>query len=318
MSVRFPGVLIPFLVLAPLARADQVVKPTPGTHEQEFLHGSVKRTYRIRVPPGYDGSRAVPLLLAFHGGGGRSVAAERGLGFNALADRHGFLAVYPQGVENHWNDGRESPRFPKPEQDDVDFITRLLDHLEKTYKIDPDRIFATGISNGGFFSHRLGADLSDRFAAIAPAAGTLGKNVVDRFAPKQPVHVLHLHGTADKAVPYDGGKVIANGGIAISVPDMIALWVKANGCDPTPKLEELPKRTDDPTRVRRTTYAAGPKGAEVVLLTLEGHGHNWPGRPALRPAAGPSTRELQAADVIREFFARHPKVRRTERDPSRP
>src|SRR4051794_9131918 len=186
-------------------RADMPDQPKAGTHELSIEHGGLTRTYRLHIPPSYDGSRPVPLVLAFHGGGGPSLNAERGFGFNPLSDLHGFLVVYPQGVENHWNDGRTSPRFPKAtEIDDVGFIRSLIDHLTRTCKIDPQRIHATGMSNGGFISHRLGWELSGILASIAPVAGTLGRDVAAIFSPAHPVHVLHLHGTKDRAVPYQG------------------------------------------------------------------------------------------------------------------
>jgi polyhydroxybutyrate depolymerase len=299
-------------LLAAIPRALSAAEPTePGSHALVFRHAGEDRKYRLYVPRGYDPRKAVPLVFAFHGGGpqGSAATAEKGLGFNPLADRHGFLVCYPEGVEHHWNDGRESPRFPKKPQDDVDFVAKLLDHLRANYKIDPDRVFATGNSNGGFFSHRLGWELSDRLAAIAPSAGTLGTTVVGKFAPKHPVHVLHIHGTDDPAVPYNGGTVIGNGGECVAVPDLIGRWVKANGCAAEPKVEVLPKKTADPTKVRKEVYAAGGKKSEVVLLAVEGHGHNWPGRPAPGEKAGPSTKELNAAEVVWDFFREHPKVR---------
>lgn len=294
----------------PLAQAQDL---KPGTHEKQFDHGGLTRIYRIRIPPAYDGVKAVPIVLAFHGGGQRGLAitAERGFGFNPLADRHGFIAVYPEGVEHHWNDGRTSPRFPNATKiDDVGFIRDLIEHLEKTYKIDPDRIYATGASNGGFISHRLGWELSGKLAAIAPVAGTFGKDMASKFAPQHPIHVLHIHGTKDAAVPYEGGTVIGQGGQVISVADIVGLWVKANGCKSQPVIENLPKKDEnDPTKVRRESFAAGDNGADVILLAIEGHGHNWPGRPAVGNLAGQGTKQLNAEEVIWEFFRKHPKVR---------
>lgn len=285
-------------------------KPAAGTTEQTFQHGGLDRTYRIHVPTSYDSKKPVPLVFAFHGGGGSSLIAEKGLGLNPLSDKQGFIVVYPQGVDNHWNDGRVSPRFANATKiDDVSFIRALIDRLEKTYNIDPLRIYSTGNSNGGFFSQRLGWELSDQLAAIAPSAGTLGENVVKQFAPKHPIHVLEIHGTADPAVPYNGGEVIAKGGMAISVPDMVRLWVKTNGCKEPAKVEYLPKKDpNDPTQVRRETYAPGEKGAEVVLYAIEGHGHTWAGRGITSELSGPATKQLDAAEVVWDFFQKHPKV----------
>lgn len=305
--MRMPGAIILVFVLAHahLLPADEPVRTAPGTYEEKLEHGGRTRTYRLHIPPGYDGSKPVPLVLAFHGGGGSSQNAETGYGFNPLSDQHGFLVVYPDGIAHYWHDGRISPRFQVvAEVDDVGFLRTLLDKLSNKYRIDPERIYATGNSNGGFISQRLGWELSDRLAAIAPSAGTLGQEIAPSFAPRQPVHVLHIHGTKDASVPYEGGMVINQGGLAISVAEMMRLWVKANGCKEKPLVEYLPKSdAKDPTRVRKETYAPGPKGAEVVLLAIEGHGHNWPGRGK----AG--TRQLNAAEVVWDFFVKHPKVR---------
>jgi len=256
-------------------------------------------------------------VLAFHGGEGSAQVAEAGLGFNPLADEHGFIVAYPQGLPNPgkgfgWNDGRVSPRFPGREKvDDVGFIRALIAALQAELKVDPRRIYATGNSNGGFMSHRLGWELSDVLAAIAPSAGTLGAALEKDFAPKHPLHVLHIHGTADPAVPFNGGEVIGRGGLALAAPRMVELWVKANGCVTPPKVERLPKTTRDATQVIRETYAPGAKGAEVIFYRIEGHGHNWPGRAprgGLNPLAGPTTAELNAAEVVWAFFASHPKA----------
>jgi polyhydroxybutyrate depolymerase len=250
-------------------------------------------------------------VLAFHGGGGSSANAERGFGFNPFSDREGFLVVYPQGVENHWNDGRIGERFPRATDiDDVGFTRSLIEDLKARYAVDPDRIYATGHSNGGFFSQRLGMELSDVLAAIGPVAGTLDPDVAAKFAPRFPVHVVELHGTDDRLVPYQGGEVAAKGGRCLSVPEMIALWVKADGCEPRPRVETLPERDpDDGTKVKRESYAAGKTGAEVVLYTIEGQGHNWPGRPPSGAQPGRGTREIDATGVIWDFFERHPKAR---------
>ena len=303
----------PFLMifLAATLQAGSAAEPEQGSGERSIEHGGLARTYRIHVPPSYDGVRPMPLVFVFHGGGGTSLQMERGIGFNPLADKHGFLVVYPQGVENHWNDGRIGPRFPKAHEiDDVGFVRVLIDRLMNDHKIDAQRIYSTGISNGGFFSHRLGWELSDRLAAIAPVAGTLDPASALKFAPAHPVHVLDIHGTKDRSVPYEGGAVIAKGGECISVPAMIGLWVKANGCKEGPKVEYLAEKAPaDGTRVRQEAYAAGAKGAEVILDTVEGLGHNWPGHTPTSEPAGPGTHQIDASEVIWRFFENHPKVR---------
>jgi polyhydroxybutyrate depolymerase len=224
------------MVCAVASAADNPVRTPPevGTQTRTLTHQGATRTDRIRIPRGYNAAQPVPLLLVFHGGEGSPQAAEWGLGFNPLADRHGFIVAYPQGTANPaqgfgWNDGRVSPRFPGREKvDDVGFIRELITRVSAEFNVDARRIYATGNSNGGFMVQRLGWELSDLLAAIAPCAGTLGPEFAQNFAPRHPVHVLAMHGTLDPAVPFFGGEVIGRGGYAISR----AAW-SSSGSPPT-------------------------------------------------------------------------------------
>jgi polyhydroxybutyrate depolymerase len=252
----------------------------------------------------------MPLVLVLHGGAGTGAQIERYTNFNAVADAHGFVVVYPDGVNRGWNDGRESERTStrSGHVDDVGFIGSLIDHLTKRLRVDPLRVYSTGISNGGFMSHRAAMELSDRIAAIAPIAGTLGENLVARFAPKHPVAVLHMHGTQDRFVRYEGGDVIARGGKSISAARVTEMWAKANGCAVPSRPEQLPDRDpDDGTRIRADSYGSCRAGTTVVLYTIVGGGHTWPGRAA--PLLGTTTRDIDGAQAAWEFFERHPKQR---------
>jgi polyhydroxybutyrate depolymerase len=253
-----------------------------------------QRTYRVHVPAAYDGSKPVPLVIGFHGGGGTSQTAERGLGMNPLSDRHGFLAVYPQGLENHWNDGRVGARFPNTNRnDDVGFVRALVEDVCRNWKIDRRRIYSIGNSNGGFIGNRLAWEASDIFAAISAGAGTIGQNVEERFAPKGPVAILEFHGTKDNMVPFEGGEVGDRGGTAISARRMTELWVHANGCPMKAKVEEIPG-----AKVTRETYAPCRAGADVEFYIVHGGGHGWPNA---------KTVGIDAAEISWEFFARHAK-----------
>jgi len=299
------------LLMTAVRPANAAETPPAGTREGSIEHGGLTRTYRVHVPSGYDGKKAVPLVLGFHGGGGNAQGAERNLGFNPLADKHGFIAVYPQGIDSHWNDGRVATRFEKVAKvDDVGFIRALIGQLQKEFKIDARRIYSAGLSNGGFISHRLGWELSDLLAAIGPAAGTLSTRFEKEFAPKYPVHVIDIHGTKDGMVPYEGGMVSGQGGLCFGAQKMVAMWALANGCATPPKSETLPKISKDKTVVRRDTYAAGAKGAEVVFYTVEGLGHVWPHRSAAGEdaKAGSGTQEFDAAELVWDFFSKHPKT----------
>jgi polyhydroxybutyrate depolymerase len=265
------------------------------TEERTMQFAGQPRTYRIHIPPGYDSSKPAPLVIGFHGGGGTSQTAERGLGFNPLSDRHGFLAVYPQGLENHWNDGRVGARFPNTNKnDDVGFVRALVEEVCRNWKIDRRRIYSVGNSNGGFIGNRLAWEAPDIFAAISAGAGTIGQNVEASFAPKGPVAILEFHGTKDPMVPFEGGEVGDRGGTAIGAQKMIDLWVKANGCAAKAKVEEVPG-----VKVTRRTYTGCRAGSDVIFYIVHGGGHGWP---------MPKTAGIDAAEISWEFFAAHSKL----------
>ena len=177
-----------------------------------------------------------------------------------------------------WNSGgRDQVVFARKPPDDVKFIGALLDDLRTVVNIDPKRVFATGISNGGMMCYRLSAEMSDRIAAIAPIAGTL---CLDDCHPTRPVPVLHFHGTEDKLVPYDGGRSAARDLLHCkSVDETIQTWAKIDGCPQKPTIEALANKVDDGTKVVRHTFGPGTDGSEVILIEIKGGGHTWPGRP---------------------------------------
>lgn len=286
--------LIVTLALAPAAAAQ--------THE--LRHGGVARTYALHVPASY-GGRPMPLVLVLHGGGGTGPQVARVTGFSDLADREGFIVAYPSGLDRGWNDSRTVPGRAEP--DDVGFLAALVEHLARTYAIDRQRVYATGISNGGFMSYRLACERADLVAAIGPVAGLMPEPL--RCAPSRPVSVVQIHGTEDGLVPWAGGTVARNRGRTLSVADTMALWARLNGCPQTPQVAQEPDRDPrDGTRVRRESYAPCRAGTAVVLYAVEGGGHTWPGRDRSRlPFLGRLSRDLDATETVWAFFKAHPR-----------
>jgi polyhydroxybutyrate depolymerase len=269
----------------------------------------VERTYLLHLPPSYDSRKAVPLVLVFHGGRGSGKRVAGMTGFSQLADEKGFIVVYPDALNGYWNDGR--PRTGESLPDDVAFISTLIDRLGTLFAIDPKRVYATGISNGAIFVQRLGCELPDKLAAIAPVAGTLAKDL--KVRPGEPVSVLMIHGTADEFVPYGGGEVRGDiGGQVLSVKETAAMWVEANGCaDAAPRVSLRAPKSGTDTRVRRETWGPCKAGTAVVVYTVEGGGHAWPGAPARRVmgrVVGTTSRDFDAARTIWEFFELNPKM----------
>jgi polyhydroxybutyrate depolymerase len=247
--------------------------------------------------------------MAFHGGGANADNMIAFSGLNKKSDEAGFIVVYPNGTGRlkkmlTFNGGNCCGYAASNKVDDVEFTRKILDDLASSVNVDPKRVFATGMSNGGIMAYRLASELSDRIAAIAPVGGPMG---TDTVTPQRPVSVMHMHGTNDEFAPFQGGKGRGLSGTEFqSVERSLRTWVKADGCAPEPVVTKVPDMAKDGTSVIRSTYGSCKDGAEVVLVAVEGGGHTWPGRePGLR-ALGKSTRNISANDLMWEFFEKHP------------
>jgi polyhydroxybutyrate depolymerase len=234
---------------------------------------------------------------------------------NTKADEAGFLVVYPFGTGKLANtlltfNGGECCGYAMDNKvDDVGFTRELLDDLAKVANIDADRVFATGLSNGGIMAHYLASELSDRIAAIAPVGGPL---MLEAPHNKRPVPVMHFHGTADAFAPFQGGfgkGFLGRNGITKfrSVDHTIQNWVKANGCNTEPEIMPLPDNAADGINVTRKTWGGGKADSEVVLIEIEGGGHTWPGQKPIVSLLGESTMDISANDLMWEFFQKHPR-----------
>ena len=205
----------------------------PSDHTRTLQVDGRTRSYIVHVPPKLDPKQPTPVVLAFHGAATNASIMALSSGLSDKADEAGFIVVYPNGTGKGdmflvWNAG--GWHGPKAEElpDDVKFVTALLDDLAKVVNVDPKRIYATGMSNGGMMCYRLAAELSNRIAAIAPVSGTMA---VEKCHPRRPVPVMHFHGTDDKLVPFEGpdqrtAKVLA----FKSVEETIRTWAKIDGC----------------------------------------------------------------------------------------
>lgn len=265
--------------------------------------GGLTRTAVVHVPPSYDASKATMLVLNFHGFSSDETQERILSQMDTAADAHGFIVAYPTGVATSWNAGACCGTAWTNSVDDVAFVKALLAQLRSTWCIDPKRVHATGMSNGGFLAHRLACEMADTFASVAPVAGVLG---VDPGAcmPSRPIAVLDFHGTADSVVPYGGGLpvVAVDLGAVIafrSVPDTIRAWQQKNGCvgAPTTVFQK-----DDATCTR---FGACEGGVEVVHCALDGGGHTWPGGAPVFWFGKTST-AISATETMISFFKAHP------------
>lgn len=267
--------------------------------------GGRTRTAIVHLPPSFAERGPLPLVIFMHGGLGNGAQAQSAYGMDRVADREGFIVVYPDGTGRvpglfTWNAANCCAYAYENNVDDVAFIRALVDTLERDYSIDPRRIYATGMSNGAMMSYRLGCQMADRLAAIAPVAGALNET---GCAPAGPLPVIIFHGTDDSHVLYEGG--VAPDTLYPredrSVSDAVAFWVERNDCSETPTSETSPSGN-----IVRDTYGGGAEGSEVTLYTIRGGGHAWPGAAGSASGDVP-TQEISASELIWEFFARHPK-----------
>jgi polyhydroxybutyrate depolymerase len=256
----------------------------------------------------------VPLVLVLHGFPG-TAKEMLSVGMNAKADEEGFITVYPNGHTDlrdfnevrwglwclihyhYWGFCFNMWAFDNV--DDVSFIRTMIETLQTSLNINSSRIYITGLSNGACMSYRLGTELSDIVAAIAPIAGTIGGIWTGHPLyiipePEHPLPVIVFHGMNDSAIPYDGDP-----NWTISVNDSVTFWVEHNQCDPNPQIN-----ISESGNIIKRTYANGSLGTEVILYTVVDGVHGWFGAPDW-PYEYPC--EISATELIWDFFAAHPK-----------
>jgi len=287
-----------------------------GDSFESIIVDDHERTYLLHVPPKYSSTKKYPLLLVFHGGGGNSEKIAKQTGFSDYADRERFIVVYPDSIEKNWNDGRGTTDAEKLGVDDVKFVRSLVEQLKEKFSIDEKRIYATGVSNGGIFSHLLGCEMVDVFAAIGPVIGSIATNIVSACNPIDPISVVVIQGTEDPFIPIEGGDTkhkardLGDGGLVESAQNTMELWASKNGCKMPPRVTTLPVLVEDGTHVEKTTYDQCRNNTKVTYHIVKGMGHIWPSGTASRlrgvvrsRISGPASRNIDATEVIWEFFA---------------
>jgi polyhydroxybutyrate depolymerase len=266
-----------------------------------------ERSYVVHIPPAYDGVHPSALVIVLHGGGGNAQNAIKMTGMNDKADEEGFIVAYPNGSGRlkkrllTWNAGICCGYALDRDIDDVGFIRALITKLEREFKIDARRIYATGMSNGGMMAYRLGCELSDKLAAIAPVAASFP---TWNCRPAYPLSVVVFHGTDDRNILYEGGKperqVDRHQRIDVAIPAAISFWAQHNRCSTIP--EKLEK-----AGFSRESYTGGRDSTEVVLYVIRGGGHAWPGGKKGILWGDKPTQTIHATDAMWDFFKRHSK-----------
>ena len=274
------------------------------------------RKYIIHLPPSYSKNIApLPVVLAFHGGESNAETMRTQTGFNEKADKEGFIVVYPSGIyvdggkpwgETDWNVGTCCGYIPDTysDNDDIGFIRMLIDKLSKDFNVDQGRIYATGFSIGAIFTHRLGCELSDKIAAIAPVSGgSTGENC----NPERPMPAIEFHGPKlIKAIMSmdDDFTLKFVDGSSIFIP----AWARLNACQPLHVKEKLFDIVRDGVTVVRESYTDCRDDADVILY-IHGGGHVWPGGKSIAPEYLDVIQIVSANDIIWDFFKAYPKSR---------
>jgi polyhydroxybutyrate depolymerase len=281
----------------------QLESLAPGDHKRKLMMGELTRSYHIHIPPTYDPRKPAPVVLVLHGAGMNGAMMEWFCGLSMKADQAGFIAVYPNGTGLGgtlltWNAGMFPGGLNTTRADDVAFLGKVLDDLATVVCVDDKRVYAAGISNGGMMAYRLAVEMPGRFAAIASVAGV---TCLEKPEPKSPIPILHIHGTKDILVPFEGTK---EGGGPFRFPaieESLKLWCKLNGCSESPEATVLEAKHDK-LKVIRKDYCTGKEKAPVILYVVEGGGHTWPGIDRHARFLGDNTHNIDANDLLWDFF----------------
>jgi len=290
-----------FLIGLPVALAliEAVSYQIRNRSNGSIVSSGLEREYLLYVPRSYDRTRPTPLVISMHGGSLWPAGQKEISQWNRVADERGFIVVYPSGVTGHgpraWRAGG-GPGLVR----DVRFISELIDTLMASYNIDPARIYADGLSNGGGMAFALSCTLSDRISAVgvvAPAIFLPWSACTDRRA----VPMIAFHGTADRSVAYHGGKSwVAPNAFFPDIPAWTQKWAERNRCGPNPVDSAVS------VGVTRREYMNCADGAAVVLYTVLDGGHTWPGGgPMPKWFAGTTSHSIDATSLMWSFFSEH-------------
>ena len=254
----------------------------------------MNRTVNVHVPASYDATHPVALVLDFHGFTSDAVQEVILSKTTEKSDQVGFIAMHPQGtgIPASWDAGACCGSAAASHVDDIGFLNAILDQASQQLCVDAKRIYVTGMSNGAFFSHRVGCELADRIAAVAPVAGTMG---MTSCTPSRPMPVMAFNGTLDPLVPYNGDPLLG----FPPVLDTFHGWATRDGCTGDPVV------TYQHGDATCETYEQCAGGAEVTQCTIDGGGHTWPGGFPV-PILGYTSNDISATDAMWSFFQAHP------------
>lgn len=287
--VMLAALAIPLLV----AGAEFVSFAVRNASTHTMVVDGRERDYVLHLPAGYDARRTWPLVISMHGAALWGAVQRDVSRWNEVADREGIVVVYPSGAAGRglrvWGRG------------DVPFIARLIDTLVARYHVDPARVYADGLSNGGGMAFVVSCALADRIAAVG-LVGAAHTMPWTWCRSTRPVPAIIFHGTEDRQIPYDGGRTWIWTQPWPPVRTVAERWARRNGCNPTPHDSAVAPE------VQRRAYVGCAGDADVVLYTIRGGGHTWPGgEPLPEWFVGRTSRTINASELMWDFYRRHPR-----------
>lgn len=303
---------------APAKSTTVIPKLAAGDHTFRLAHGGRSREYIVHMPDGVEGQKALPILLAFHGGGGEAEQYKRSAGLDAISNREKFIVVYPYGTGAlprrllTWNAGECCGSAMNRNVDDVGFAIAVLDDVMKRTAVDTHRVYATGHSNGAMMSYRLAAERADRIVAIGAVAGAYN---LGSFSPSRPVAVLDVHSVSDPRALYNGGMGPAFPGTTVQsshrpVMEGINRWARNNRCGDSTVVETRTGKTgtsDAGQTAQLIVWKNCAAGGELAHWKLTGVGHGWPGDTSAATREriiGKPTTLISAAEEVWKFVSK--------------
>lgn len=265
---------------------------------ESLQHDGIEREFILNIPASYDGNEAMPVIFNFHGFGSNANQQMFYGDFRPIAESEGIILVHPEGTliddQGHWNVGFSAN---DSEADDIGFTEAMIEYLIENYNIDETRIYATGMSNGGFMSYLLACQLGDRFAAIASVTGSMTPETFENCQPTHPTPIMEIHGTNDETVPYDGAI------FTMPIDDVMSYWVNFNNCDATPEQVEVEDvNGSDGNTASYFIYSDCDNNITTELFRINNGSHTWPGAIFVFPG---TNLDINASQEIWNFFSKY-------------
>jgi len=265
-----------------------------GQIQDSFFHDGEERTFVYYIPDSWNASSEYPLLIVLHGLTQSGNGIMEITGFNEIAEVNDFIVCYPDGLNASWNADMNSVNS---DVDDLGFVEELINYFESNLNTNPQKRYLSGFSNGGYLSHKIASESEMCIAAIATVSGNMSTTTYENFNPMYPTSVLHIHGTSDAIVPYNGGA-----STGASVDDVMSLWQFFLSCDTEPQMQAMPNpNIFDFSYPERYIYQ-NCSGSELEHIKVVGGGHQWPGIETLIGGLGTINMDFYSPQVIWDFL----------------